>query len=73
MPNVFLQLKELLAPSREDIATVVSSAGGSTVVELPGGDQLRVRGDAAVGTKVFVQDGVIRGPAPDLPVYVDVI
>ena len=32
MPNVFLQLKELLAPSREDIATVVSSAGGSTVV-----------------------------------------
>lgn len=73
MPNVFLQLKELLAPSREDIATVVSSVGGSTVVELPGGDLLRVRGEGAVGAKVFVQDGVIRGPAPDLPVYVDVI
>lgn len=73
MPNVFLQLKELLAPSREEIATVVFSGGGSTVVELPGGDQLRVRGEGAVGTKVFIQDGVIRGPAPDLPVYVDVI
>ena len=58
---------------REDIATVVSSGGGSAVVELPGGDQLRVRGEASVGAKVFVQDGAIRGAAPDLPVYVDVI
>ena len=27
----------------------------------------------AVATKVFIQNGVIRGAAPELPVYVDVI
>ena len=73
MPNIFLQLKELLAPGRVQIATVVYCANGSTIVELPGAGQVRVRGEAAVGAKVFIQDGVVQGPAPDLPVYVDVI
>lgn len=73
MPNLFLRLKELLAPGRVQIATVVYCAHGSTIVELPGAGQVRVRGEAAVGAKVFIQDGVVQGPAPDLPVYVDVI
>ena len=48
MPNLFLQLKELLAPGRVQIATVVYCANGSTIVELPGAGQVRVRGEAAV-------------------------
>jgi hypothetical protein len=60
-------------PGRVQIATVVYCAYGSTIVELPGAGQVRVRGEAAVGAKVFIQDGVVQGPAPDLPVYVDVI
>lgn len=73
MPNLFLQLKELLSPGRVQIATVVYCANGSTIVELPGAGRVRVRGEAAVGAKVFIQDGVVQGPAPALPVYVDVI
>jgi len=73
MPNAFVQLKELLAPGRVQIATVVSVADGMAVLELPGGGQIRARGDASGSGKVFVQDGVIQGPAPDLPVFVDVI
>ena len=36
-----------------------------------GGKFVPVRGQANVGGKVFVQDGVIQGPAPSLPVVVD--
>ena len=34
---------------------------------------MSARGAATVGGNVFVQDGVIQGPAPDLPLFVDVI
>jgi hypothetical protein len=73
MPNLFQQFKELLAPGRVQIGTVVAYADGVATLELPGAGQIRARGQAAVGGKVFVQDGVIQGPAPDLPVVVDVI
>ena len=75
MSNVFNQLKELLAPGREEIALVasVSVEDGVAVLELPGGGLIRARGTAAVDTKVFVKEGVIQGPAPNLPLFVDVI
>jgi len=73
MPNFYGQLKELLAPGRVQIATVVSVADGVAVLELPGGGQIRARGETSGSGKVYVQDGVIQGPAPDLPLYVDVI
>lgn len=73
MSNVFNQLKELLAPGREEIATVVSVEDGGAVLVLPGGGLIRARGTAAVDTKVFVKEGVIQGPAPNLPLFVDVI
>ena len=73
MSNLFSSLKALLAPGRVQIGTVASSENGVATITLPGGGQLRARGDAAVGGKVFVQDGVIQGAAPDLPVIVDVI
>jgi len=73
MPNLYGQLKELLAPGRVQIATVLSVADGKAVLELPGGGRISARGETSGSGKVFVQDGVIQGPAPDLPVFVDVI
>jgi len=73
MSNVFNQLKELLAPGREEIAAVVSVEDAGAVLVLPGGGLIRARGTAAVDTKVFVKEGVIQGPAPNLPLFVDVI
>jgi len=73
MPNLYQQLKELLAPGRVQIGEVVAYAEGVATINLPGAAQIRARGHATVGAKVFVQDGVIQGPAPNLPVFVDVI
>lgn len=73
MPNLYQQLRELLAPGRLQIGEVVAYADGVATINLPGAGQIRARGEATVGGKVFVQDGVIQGPAPDLPVFVDVI
>ena len=73
MPNVFGQLQELLKPGRVQIASVVSVEDGMAVLELPGGGQMSARGAATVGGNVFVQDGVIQGPAPNLPLFVDVV
>ena len=73
MHNRFHQLLQQIAPGRVQIGTVLAYAQGVATVGLPGGGTVRARGEAAVGGKVFVQDGVIQGPAPDLPVFVDVI
>lgn len=73
MPNVFGQLQELLKPSRVQIASVVSVEDGMAVLELPGGGRMSARGAATVDSNVFVQDGVIQGPAPNLPLFVDMI
>ena len=73
MPNVLNELKALLGPGRMQVGTVTAVSGGVATVTLPGGGKLRAKGQASVGAKVFVQDGVIQGPAPDLPVVVDVV
>ena len=71
--NVFRQFIDLLPARPLLVGTVTATDGDASTVELPGGGVLRARGQASVGTKVFVQDGVIQGPAPDLPMIVDVI
>jgi hypothetical protein len=47
-------------------------AGQLCTVQLPGGGVLQARGDAAVGDRVFVRDGLIEGPAPALT-YVEAV
>lgn len=59
---------DLLPPTPLQVGTVTAIAGGVATVELPGGGTLQARGEAAVGTRVFVRDGAIEGPAPVLPV-----
>lgn len=73
MSNPYGKLLKLLEPGRVQIASVVSVEDGVAVLELPGGGRVRARGQAAEDTKVFVQDGVIQGPAPNLPLFVDVV
>ena len=73
MSNLYLQLREIFAPGRVQIGKVVAVADGAVTVELPGAGQVRAKGQATEGGSVFVLEGVIQGPAPDLPVYIDVI
>jgi len=35
-------------------------------ITLPGGGKLQARGEATQGQRVFVRDGAIEGPAPEL-------
>ncbi len=69
MSNAYTQLKALFAPARVQVGEVSAYADGVATVNLPGGGQLRARGQSSVGARVFVQAGVIQGPAPAL-VYV---
>lgn len=57
-----------LLPQRPLVAgEVLTISGGTAVVELPGGIHIHARGGATVGQRVFVRDGAIEGPAPNLP------
>lgn len=67
--NLYATFKELTRPARLEIGTVLSLADGTADVELLGGGVIHARGTASVGAKVFVRNGVIEGPAPNLPVY----
>ncbi len=67
MRNLFAEFSALLAPGPLQVGTVVSISDGIATIDLPGGGRLRARGDATPGAIVFVRDGVIEGPAPDLP------
>lgn len=69
MRNPWGEFQGLLPAAPLYVAKVisVSVAGGSSVVELPGGSTKRfeVRGiSVAAGAYAFVRDGEIRGPAP---------
>lgn len=66
--NPYKRLLGLLPQRPLIVGEVLAVSDGVAMVELPGGSQIQARGDATVGDKVFVRDGVIEGPAPDLPV-----
>lgn len=45
------------------------NADGTSTVELPGGMQIRARGQiVGIGAYAFVRNGVVEGAAPNLPV-----
>ena len=66
MRNPFVVLQDLLAGPPLQVATVVTSSGGVSVVELPGGGTLQVRGTGTAGDNVFIRGDLIEGPAPSL-------
>lgn len=66
MHNLYEQFRQLIPEPPLQAGTVVAAASGIVTVALPGGGQIRARGSAAIGQKVFVRDGVIEGEAPNL-------
>ena len=48
------------------VGTVAAVDGDVATITMPGGGTLQARGQATVGQRVFVRDGVIEGEAPTL-------
>lgn len=70
--NLWKKFVGLLPGGVRIVGTVaaVSAATGSSTVTLRNGSQITARGvDVAVGSRCFIVDGVITGPAPELPQY----
>ena len=67
--NPYKKLLNLLPGRPLQIATVLDYTDGVATLELLGGSGvLTARGEpVTIGDKVFVRDGAIEGPAPDLP------
>ena len=68
MRNPYRQLMDILPQRPLQVGDVLQMANGVSIVELPGGGRLTARGDATVGQRVFVRDGVIEGAAPSLSI-----
>lgn len=68
MSNLFTRFKKLLPDPPLQVGDVVAADGTTATVEEPGGGRSVARGEATVGDRVYFQDGVIQGPAPDLPI-----
>lgn len=68
MSNLYRRFLDLLPQRPLQVGDVTQYEGGVATVTLLGGGVIRARGEAQVGDRVFVRDGVIEGQAPDLPV-----
>jgi len=69
--DVWKQFSGLLPSQAITVARVVALNGdGTSSLVTPEGGTLIVQGaTVGVGANVYVQDGRITGPAPDLPSY----
>lgn len=68
MSNLYSIFKALVPDAPLLCGTVAGLRTDGAIVTLPGGAAIFARGSATVGQKVFVRDGVIEGPAPNLPI-----
>lgn len=64
--NIFRQFIDLLPKQPLEVGTVVVLSAAGATVQLPGGGLVHARGNASVGQRVFVRDGLIEGVAPSL-------
>lgn len=71
--NVMARFRRLTAGAPQLIGDIQSTSAGVAVVQLPGGQLVQARGPGSIGDRVFVQGGVIQGPAPSLPLDLVVI
>ena len=69
MPNIWTQFKSLIPEDVTLVATVSSTNGATSTVELLSGDMLAVRGTGTVGGKVYVRGGEIIQEAGTLTQY----
>lgn len=66
MPNIYRQFLDLIPGRPLQVGTVSAISDGVAMITLPGGGVLQARGDAEMGQRVFVRDGLVEGPAPEL-------
>lgn len=66
MSNLYRKFRDLIPDAPLLVGDVVAT--DPVRVELPDGSFIAARGEATLGAKVFVRDGVIEGAAPTLPV-----
>ena len=68
MFNLYQKFLDLIPDPALQVGAVIAAVDGIVTLELPGGDYLKARSQAAVGQQVFVRGGVVEGEAPQLPV-----
>lgn len=68
MSNPYKRLLGLLPRNALDVGTVTAVQADGVLVELVSGAVVQARGEAAIGSRVYVRGRVIEGPAPVLPV-----
>lgn len=66
MRNIYRQFMDLMPARPLEVGEVTAIGAGVVTVTLPGGGVLQARGDATVGQRVFLRDGVVEGVAPSL-------
>lgn len=59
MPNIWTQFKSLIPEDVTLVATVSSTDGATSTVELLSGDMLSVRGTGTINAKVYIKGGEI--------------
>ncbi|MBO9484593.1 hypothetical protein [Salinisphaera sp. G21_0] len=69
--NNWQQFKALIPEGVRNVATITANNGnGTSQAELRNGSVITVKGEGvSVGQKVFIQDGEIKGTAPNLARY----
>lgn len=70
--NPWKRFEALLPGGERTVGTVttINQASGISIIQLRNGTEIAARGvDVAQGSRAFVVDGQITGPAPDLPQY----
>lgn len=68
--NLFKRFQRLIPNPPLRVGDVVLYADGIATIAEVGGGQVNARGEAGVGDRVYFRDGVIEGPASDLPVEI---
>ena len=69
--NIWQQFKSLIPEGARTIVTINSNNGnGTSQAQLRDGTVVTVKGESvSIGLKAFVESGVVKGAAPELPQY----
>ncbi len=69
--NIWQQFKALIPDGVRVVTTIIANNGnGTSQAELRNGSVITVKGESVgIGGRVFIQDGEVKGTAPDLAQY----
>lgn len=68
--NIWQQFKALIPEGVRVVATITANNGnGTSQAKLRDGSVITVKGEVSVGKKVFIQNGEVKGAAPNLAQY----